>query len=88
MSNKHTISLRLNIEEYNMVNDYCRNNHTSTSETIRTFIRNSSADHPPVMDRNAEIAKAFCIIHARMDDLRFYDEEIEEELQKICQMLL
>lgn len=85
---KRIISLRLDEEEYTILNNTCTENHISISDYLRTYIRNSNTDQPAAAQLNAEIAKAFCIIHARMDNLRFYDEEIEEELENICQMLL
>lgn len=85
---KHTKSLRLNEEEYTILNNICTENHISASDYLRAYIRNSNADQPAATQLNAAIAKAFCIIHARLDYLNIHDEDIEEEMENICQMLL
>lgn len=87
MNNKYTKSIRLNEEEYNIIQEYSTYHNISISESIRECIRMVGISRPNASKQNAEIAKSFCIIHARLDEQRIFDKEIEEEFQKICQML-
>lgn len=87
MNNKYSKTIRLNEEEYNMLMKYSTKNNISISDSIRESIRSLDCSQPKKSKQNKEIVRSFCSIHALLDEQGIYDEDIEKEFQKICQIL-
>lgn len=85
MKNKNKIiSIRLNTEEYTLLDNNSRNLNMSTSNYIRSLIMDTV---PCSKNYNQEIACALCKIRICLEAHHIEDEAIEKELGAICQML-
>ncbi len=79
-----SITIRLSNEEYNILNNINSLYHISHSEYIRKLINNSL----PTNMYNQEIPTILGKIYIRLTELGLQDEEITQEVHKLCQMLL
>lgn len=85
MKNKDkTISLRLSIEEYSILESNSNNLNMSISNYIRSMINNAL---PAQTDYRQHIAPVMCKIQIRLAELGLESEEISKEVSQLCRML-
>lgn len=85
MKNKtKTISIRLNIEEYNRISNISNKNHISNSEYIRSIINGMN---PTENHHSAEIASVLSRLYVKLQEFGIGDEAIAKEVEALCRML-
>lgn len=85
MKNRNkTVSLRLNEEEYNALDISSNNLHMTISQYLRSMINNTT---PAMENHNQEIATMICKLYIRLNELGLENEEITDEVHRLCQML-
>lgn len=81
---KKTISIRLDSNEYSILSNNSKNHNMNNSKYIRSLILGAPLT---AENHNQEIATVLCKLHVRLTELGLNNEEIAQEVQKLCQML-
>ncbi len=85
MRNKtNSITIRLNNREYTIVSNNSKNSNMGISQYIRSLINGNVLSEK---NNNPEIMRLICKLHICLQEKGIEDEEIEKEIDKLCQML-
>lgn len=79
-----SITLRLNNREYTIASNNSKNCNMSISQYIRSLINGNVLSEK---NNNPEILRLICRLHIFFQEKGLEDEEIEKEIDRLCQML-